>query len=188
MSEPNNESFEIENESQIKNVTKSKYLQITKSENGLTNKVKAEQFLDYLKSLRRKTNHFTLEGVLESLETKNYEYFINKENKDGEIIERCGVCNIANLPNLLRHIEIHFVTKSCSDCNGMLVIQFQSQTHKAMFHYERCTFCNRPIKNARKHEEVCPFRKISAGLTCPNCGKTFSQAAALSAHIRYLGI
>ena len=188
MSEHDIESIEINKKSLKENVKKIKNSSTTKSDIGYTNKVKAEQFLEYLESLRNKNHKFTLEEVLTALETKNFEYFIKIENKDGEIMERCGVCNRANLPTLFRHIEFHFVTKSCSDCKGMLYIQFQSDQHKAMFHYDRCTFCNRPIKNARKHEEICPLRKVSAGLTCPSCGKTFLQPAHLRAHVRYLRI
>ena len=154
-------------------------------EEQFSNQQKAEILLEHLNSSVKLKNHkFSVVEIVEALDTNNFEYFITVEEKDGEVIERCGVCNSASSQTLLKHIEHHFITKSCNECNGMYYINFQSTRHREKYHYGRCSFCNRPIQNAKKHEEICPRRKVPSGLTCHHCGKICSELASLRAHVR----
>ena len=78
-----------------------------------------------MKLLKQKTHKFTVEEVLSSLDTDKYEYFITGKEKNGKILEQCGICLRTGIPALDSHLKSHFELVPCAGRLGCLKLVAQ---------------------------------------------------------------
>jgi len=144
-----------------------------------SNNVIADALMNYLNILQ-KTHKFTVEEVLSSLDTDKYEYFITGKEKNGKILEQCGICLRTGIPALDSHLKSHFELVPCADC-GLQLFHFEYSHHRDITHYQKCRFCHKFRRNLEEHAKTCNRRKVS-GLQCKTCGKPFKKLYDMRSH------